>query len=102
MGYVRPGQTAWDPGTGSCRKEERRYAQERVDGGYRARFAGTAANRVRGIAKLEHDLDRGRGFWQRNPEHGFVVIKFRVGHVLHVAVIRAGGERQGDALDLGS
>jgi hypothetical protein len=51
---------------------------------------------MRGIVKLE--LDHGRGFWHRNPEHGLVVIKLRV---VHVAVIRR-GERHGDALDLGS
>ena len=50
---------------------------------------------MRGIVKLK--LGHGRGFWHRNPEHGFVVIKFRAGHVV---VIR-GGERHGDALDLG-
>jgi hypothetical protein len=55
---------------------------------------------VRGIVKFEHDLDHGRGFWHRNPEHGFV-IKFWSGHVLHVVV---GGhvvvsERQGDVLE---
>jgi hypothetical protein len=55
---------------------------------------------VRGIVEFEHDLDHGRSFWHRNPEHGFVVvIKFRSGHVLYVVVGHVVSERQGDVLE---
>jgi hypothetical protein len=43
-----------------------------VDGSYRVRFAGTAANRVRGIVELDN-LDHGRGLRYGNPEHSGVV-----------------------------
>ena len=72
-----------------------------MDGSYRAWLAATAANRVRGIVKFDLDLDHGRGFWRRNPGHGFAVIEFRAGHIFDV-VAHVVGERQGDALDLGS
>ena len=70
-----------------------------MDGSYRAWLAATAANRVRGIIKF--DLDHGRGFWRRNPEHGFAVIELRTGRIFDV-VAHVVGERQGDTLDLGS
>jgi hypothetical protein len=53
---------------------------------------------VRRIVKF--DLDHGRGFWHRNPEHGLVlVIKFRSGDVLHVVVGHVVGEHRGDVLE---
>jgi len=53
-----------------------------VDGSWRASLAGTDADRVRGIVKLEFDLEHGRR-WLPNPEHGLVA-RFRIGYVLHV------------------
>jgi len=41
---------------------------------------------VRGIVKLELDLEHGRRLWHRNPEHCLVIIQFRAGHVLHLVV----------------
>ena len=54
---------------------------------------------MRGIVKFEHDLDHGRGYRHRDPEHGFVVIKFRAGHVIHVVVSHVVSERQADVLE---